>query len=46
MALRQRIDTQTGKYRFQHKFFGRLSAYAMIGTTLSGWLFFWLAFMA
>lgn len=46
MALRQQIDTQTGKYRFQHKFFGRLSAYAMIGTTLSGWLFFWLAFMA
>jgi putative membrane protein len=46
MALRQRIDTQTGKYRFRHKFFGRLSAYAMIGTTLSGCLFFWLAFMA
>jgi uncharacterized membrane protein YozB (DUF420 family) len=46
MALRQRIDTENGKSRFRHKFFGRLSAYAMIGTTLSGWLFFWLAFMA
>jgi putative membrane protein len=46
MALRQRIDTQSGNPQFRHKFFGRLSAYAMIGTTLSGWLFFWLAFMA
>jgi len=46
MALRHRIDAETGKYRFRHKFFGWLSACAMIGTTLSGWLFFWLAFMA
>lgn len=46
MALRQHIDTESGKPRFRHKFFGRLSAYGMIGTTLSGWLFFWLAFMA
>jgi uncharacterized membrane protein YozB (DUF420 family) len=46
MALRHRISETSGKYRFQHKLFGRLSAYAMIGTTLTGWLFFWLAFMA
>lgn len=46
MALRHRISTATSAYRFRHKLFGRLSAYAMIGTTLSGWLFFWLAFMA
>jgi hypothetical protein len=46
MALRHRIPSSHGKYRFQHKFYGRLSAYAMIGTTLTGWLFFWLAFVA
>lgn len=46
MALRHRITEEAGKYRTQHIFFGKLSAYAMIGTTLSGWLFFWLAFMA
>jgi uncharacterized membrane protein YozB (DUF420 family) len=46
MALRHRIVENSGKVRFQHRFFGRLSAYAMIGTTVSGCLFFWLAFMA
>ncbi|WP_141732951.1 DUF420 domain-containing protein [Oligoflexus tunisiensis] len=46
MALRHRIHTSTGKHRIRHKLFGRLSAYAMLGTTVSGWLFFWLAFMA
>jgi putative membrane protein len=46
MALKHRIHVTSGKYRSQHKIFGWLSALAMIGTTLSGWLFFWLAFMA
>jgi putative membrane protein len=46
MALRHQIHTHPGRHRFQHKLFGRLSAYAMLGTTVSGWLFFWLAFMA
>ncbi len=46
MALRHRIASESNKPRFRHKLFGRLSAYAMLGTTLTGWLFFWLAFMA
>lgn len=46
MALRHHIATSTSRYRFQHKRWGRYSAYAMIGTTLTGWMFFWLAFMA
>ncbi len=46
MALRHRIANESNKPRFRHKLFGRLSAYAMLGTTLTGWLFFWLAFMA
>ncbi len=46
MALRHRIASESNKPRFRHKLFGRLSAYAMLGTTVTGWLFFWLAFMA
>ncbi|MDQ3231316.1 MAG: DUF420 domain-containing protein [Pseudobdellovibrionaceae bacterium] len=46
LALKQRIHIQNGNHRTRHRFWGRLSALAMIGTTLSGWLFFWLAFMA
>ena len=46
MAVRHRIAASAEGHRFQHKKYGRLSAYAMIGTTLTGWLFFCLAFMA
>ena len=46
MALRQHSTYGTSGFKFRHKVFGRLSAYAMLGTAVSGWLFFWLAFLA
>lgn len=47
MATRHSIIQGTGqKHRFRHKTFGRLSAYCMIATTLTGWMFYWLAFIA
>ena len=47
MASKHRIS-QAGPSptRFRHKFFGRLSAYTMILTTLTGWIFYYLAFIA
>lgn len=45
-ALRQHILANQGPSRFRHKFYGRLSAYTMVATTLTGWLFYWLAFVA
>ncbi len=47
MALKQQIIRPlAGQPRFRHKLFGRLSAYSMMATALTGWLFYWLAFMA
>lgn len=45
-AVRHQISTRVSPSRFKHKTFGRLSAYTMIATTLTGWIFYWLAFMA
>lgn len=46
MALKHRLIQSLEPPRFRHKLYGRLSALGMIATTLTGWLFFWLAFMA
>ncbi len=46
MALRHRIATETNQQRIQHKRWGHWSALGMLGTSFSGCLFFWLAFMA
>ena len=47
MALRQEITNPTrSRQRFRHKTFGRLSAFSMMGTALTGLIFYWIAFMA
>ncbi len=46
MALKHSIDQKSGKARFQHKKFGLLSSYSMVGTAVTGWIFYWLAFIA
>jgi uncharacterized membrane protein YozB (DUF420 family) len=47
MATRHRINQATGgRTRFEHKKYGRLSAYTMIATTITGWIFYYLAFLA
>lgn len=49
MAVRHRIHQMSEgsrSQRFRHKFFGRLSAYTMIATALTGWVFYYLAFVA
>lgn len=33
-------------YRTEHRFWGRLAAFMMFMTTVTGWLFYWLAFAA
>lgn len=45
-AVRHQIISAPSASRFRHKTFGRLSAYSMIATTLTGWIFYWFAFMA
>jgi uncharacterized membrane protein YozB (DUF420 family) len=45
-AIRYRIIASGHPTRFRHKTFGRLSAYTMIATTLTGWIFYCLAFVA
>ncbi|MBC7531740.1 MAG: DUF420 domain-containing protein [Oligoflexus sp.] len=45
-ALKHSIDKSHNPARFKHKNLGRLSAYAMIGTALTGWIFYWFAFIA
>jgi uncharacterized membrane protein YozB (DUF420 family) len=37
---------QTGTYRHQHAFWGRLASVGMLMTAVTGWLFYWLAFAA
>lgn len=46
MALRHSIEKSHNHARFQHKKLGRLSSYAMIGTAVTGWIFYGFAFMA
>ena len=45
-ALKHSIDKSPNPSRFKHKKLGRLSSYAMIGTALTGWIFYWFAFIA
>ncbi len=45
-AVRHQIIASSHPTRFRHKTFGRLSAYSMIATTLTGWIFYCLAFVA
>jgi putative membrane protein len=35
-----------GMHSVRHRFWGRLAAIDMVGTALTGWLFYWLAFAA
>lgn len=37
---------RTSSYAVQHRKLGRLTVMATIGTALTGWLFFWLAFVS
>ena len=46
MGIRHSINLSYNSARFSHKKFGRLSAYTMVGTTVTGWIFYWLAFIA
>ncbi len=47
MASKYQISRAAGGApRFRHKTFGRLSAYSMIATTITGWIFYYLAFIA
>jgi putative membrane protein len=49
MAMKHRIHlgTEVAKnHRFRHKFFGKLSAYTMMATAVTGWIFYYLAFVA
>ena len=49
MAMRHRIhqiSDGTKDQRFRHKFYGKLSAYTMIATAITGWIFYYLAFVA
>ncbi len=46
-ALRQFPDpTVPGKHSRSHIFWGRLAAIEMTGTALTGWIFYWMAFVA
>lgn len=46
MGLKHSIDKQINSARIQHKKWGYLSSYFMLGTTITGWIFYYLAFMA
>jgi len=46
MAYRQSIETNLNKGRFRHKKLGLLSSYSMVGTAITGWIFYGLAFIA
>ncbi len=45
-AFRQSIEHTYNKARIQHRKLGWISTYAMVGTTLTGWLFYYLSFLA
>ncbi len=45
-ATRQQIMAAASRGRFRHRTYGRLSAYSMVATTVTGWIFYWLAFVA
>lgn len=40
------LSPRPGRYSMIHKRMGRLAVLTMVGTGLSGWLFYWLAFIA
>ena len=37
---------QPGPYSRRHKFWGRLAAIELVMTSITGWIFYWLAFVA
>ncbi len=45
-ALKNKIDTNDNKARSLHKKLGMFSAYYMLATTVTGWIFYYLAFIA
>ncbi|RYZ16123.1 MAG: DUF420 domain-containing protein [Sphingobacteriales bacterium] len=45
-GVRHRIEININKARIQHRKLGLASAYAMVGTTVTGWIFYYLAFIA
>lgn len=45
-ALRHRIELGVNKARIQHRKLGLASAYLMLGTTVTGWIFYYFAFLA
>jgi uncharacterized membrane protein YozB (DUF420 family) len=46
MGLKHSIHAQINPARIQHKKWGYLSSYFMLGTAVTGWIFYYLAFMA
>jgi len=46
MALKHSIDKQSNPSRLKHKRLGYISSFGMLGTAVTGWIFYWLAFMA
>ncbi len=45
-ALRHSIEKSVNKARIQHRKLGPISAYFMFGTTVTGWIFYYLSFIA
>lgn len=45
-GVKHSIEKSLSKYRIQHRKLGRLSAAFMLGTTVTGWIFYYLAFIA
>ena len=39
------VPAKPGEYSMIHKKLGRMAAGSMVGTAVSGWLFYWLAFV-
>jgi len=49
MATRHRIHQTAAvgdTYRFRHKLYGKISVYTMIATAVTGWVFYYLSFVA
>ncbi|MBC7659357.1 MAG: DUF420 domain-containing protein [Chitinophagaceae bacterium] len=45
-AVKYTIEKQVNQARNQHKRLGLYSSYSMIGTAITGWIFYYLAFIA
>lgn len=46
MGIKHSIEKSLNKARKQHKLLGTTSAYMMVGTTVTGWIFYYFAFIA